>query len=76
TLHAMKQQINQKPLSFPPPTLNPKHLQIPLRLQQKVPTIHPLNKIHLKSTINPQPHPLKLRHIPKLEPLTEQREYT
>ncbi|MGA6836193.1 efflux RND transporter permease subunit [Priestia megaterium] len=76
TLDGMKEQINQKAVSFPAGTLNGKELQIPVRVEEKVATIDALKKIQLKSTTNPEAKPVKLGDIAKVEAVTEQGEYT
>ncbi|MDF2055475.1 efflux RND transporter permease subunit [Priestia megaterium] len=76
TLDGMKEQINQKAVSFPAGTLNGKELQIPVRVEEKVATIGALKKIQLKSTTNPEAKPVKLGDIAKVEAVTEQGEYT
>jgi len=76
TLEQIKEQINQKSVSFPAGTVNGEELQIPVRVEEKLDTIDALKEVELKSTVNPEAPPVSLGDIATVEEVSEQGEYT
>nr|WP_239583543.1 efflux RND transporter permease subunit [Metabacillus iocasae] len=76
TLEQIKEQINQKSLSFPAGTVNETDLQIPIRVEEKLSTIEELKKLQFTSTFNQQAPAVALSEIANIETITEQPEYT
>lgn len=76
TLEQIKEQINQKSVSFPAGTVNGEELQIPVRVEEKLDTIDALKEVELKSTVNPEAPPVSLGDIATIEEVSEQGEYT
>ncbi|GMB07514.1 efflux RND transporter permease subunit [Thermolongibacillus altinsuensis] len=85
SLSQIKDQINEKFLSFPAGNINTDTLQIPVRVQEKLETIKQLENLSLSSPLsNMQGAPaafqangaIKLKDIAKIETITDQSEIT
>lgn len=88
TLSQIKDQINEKFLSFPAGNVNTDTLQIPVRVQEKLDTVKALENMTLTSplaqTATPSFQvgamralpPIKLKDIAKIETITDQPEIT
>ena len=67
SLEQIKEQINQKQLSFPAGSVNDKDLLIPIRVEEKVEVIKELNNIVLQSQFSANPQGVKLSEIATIE---------
>ncbi|WP_317951427.1 efflux RND transporter permease subunit, partial [Rossellomorea marisflavi] len=76
SLTDIKDQINEKDLSFPAGNLDGDNIQVPVRVQEKVDTINQLKEIVLTSKVNPQAPPTSLGDIAKIEEVTDRPEIT
>lgn len=76
SLTDIKDQINEKDLSFPAGNLDGDNIQVPVRVQEKVDTIDQLKEIVLTSKVNPQAPPTSLGDIAKIEEVTDRPEIT
>lgn len=63
SLDQIKEQINQKQLSFPAGNIDEKDLVIPIRVEEKVEVIQELKSIVLQSSFNPDSPGVKLSKI-------------
>ncbi len=76
SLSDIKEQINNKILSFPAGNLQGSDIQIPVRVQEKVETINQLKDLVLTSKFNPKAPPVPLKDIAKIEEVTDKPEIT
>ncbi|KAF0993672.1 efflux RND transporter permease subunit [Geobacillus sp. TFV-3] len=76
SLSQIKDQINEKFLSFPAGSVNTDTLQIPVRVQEKLETVEALKNMPLMSSLTPTSQVVKLKDIAKIETRTEQPEIT
>ncbi|WP_027407917.1 efflux RND transporter permease subunit [Anoxybacteroides tepidamans] len=88
SLSQIKDQINEKYLSFPAGNVNTDTLQIPVRVQEKLDTVQALENMTLTPPMTQMPSstnpalasrplpPLKLKDIAKIEAVTDQPEVT
>ncbi|WMJ17055.1 efflux RND transporter permease subunit [Geobacillus proteiniphilus] len=83
TLSEIKNQINEKVLVFPAGTLRTDTWQIPVRVEEKLSTIHELKNLKLVPTAVPMAAnglqrvaPVKLGDIATIEEVNEQSEFT
>ncbi|WP_064092341.1 efflux RND transporter permease subunit [Rossellomorea aquimaris] len=76
SLSEIKEQINNKILSFPAGSLEGNDIQIPVRVQEKVDTINQLENLLLSSAFNPNGPPVLLKDISTIEEVTDKPEVT
>ncbi|SFA77071.1 MULTISPECIES: efflux RND transporter permease subunit [unclassified Bacillus (in: firmicutes)] len=76
SLNDVKEQINQKQLSFPAGNLNSNEIQIPIRVQEKVDAINELENLTIKSSFNPNAPAISLKEFAKIEEISEKPEIT
>ncbi len=77
SLDQIKQQINQKYLSFPAGNIGVDELNIPIRVQESMDAIEELEKLQLQSTFaQGNAQPISLKDIAIIEKITDQPELT
>jgi len=76
SLSQIKDQINQKLLSFPAGRVSSGDIQIPVRVEEKLRTIEQLKGLELTSSFNPQAPAVKLSEVAAIETVTDQPELT
>ncbi|MBE4908540.1 efflux RND transporter permease subunit [Bacillus luteolus] len=76
TLSSIKNQINEKFLSFPAGKINDNEVQIPIRVEEKLDSISALQNLQLTSTFvgGQNPQPIILKDVAKIESITENSE--
>ncbi|QBP42971.1 efflux RND transporter permease subunit [Paenisporosarcina antarctica] len=76
SLSQIKQQIDQKILSFPAGTVNDNDINIPVRVEEKLESIEKLKSLKLTSSFNSQAPPVELKDIATIEEVSKQSEIT
>ncbi len=75
SLSQVKEQINEKFLSFPVGAMTSNSMKIPVRVQEKIETIDKLKNLPLSSPI-PNAKPVKLSDVAIIETITKQTDLT
>ena len=76
TLSQIKEQIDQKVLSFPAGTINENDINIPVRVEEKLDTIDKLKSLQLSSSFMTQENKVELQDIATIEEVSTQSEIT
>lgn len=76
SLSQIKEQINEKQLSFPAGNITENEIVIPIRVQEKIETINNLKNIVLQSPYNPNAPSIELSEIAVIEEITSKPEFT
>ncbi|WP_409293025.1 efflux RND transporter permease subunit [Peribacillus sp. SCS-37] len=76
SLSGIKEQISQKLFSFPAGTVTSEDIQVPVRVEDKIEKLSELKNLNITSSIPGNTKSVKLGDIAKIEPVSEQAEYT
>ncbi|MED4532822.1 efflux RND transporter permease subunit [Metabacillus fastidiosus] len=76
SLEQIKEQVNEKQLSFPAGSINDNDIVVPIRVQEKIEVKRELENIVLKSKMAPNSPAVKLADIAKIEEITDKPEIT
>ncbi|MED4463464.1 efflux RND transporter permease subunit [Metabacillus fastidiosus] len=76
SLDQIKEQVNEKQLSFPAGSINDNDIVVPIRVQEKIEVKRELENIVLKSKMAPNSPAVKLSDIAKIEEITDKPEIT